>query len=332
MYYEEMRASLREGKTEKLYIFQGEEDYLIEFMIDEIKKSLVDPMAEMMNFISFSELPPVREAADFWGIFPVMSERKLTVFRKCGLFSGNLKNKNQWESAFSDIPDYNCIIIWEEMPEKGKKAPPLRKIIEENGETVNFPLRSESQLRSWIIKMTAAHGKTIENSDASYIISSLGRKMRVIKAETDKIYAYSESKKITRQDIDAVIVKPQTETVFRLIDAMFEGRREACYNILYELKMLRQDPVSILSLLSGQIINIYKAKIYLLSSMTSSAAAAKIGGGYGAEKSVQKANKIKTENIEILIELCFEADRRIKKGLTDGWSALDVIIAEYHFY
>ena len=121
MYYEELRSTIKEGKIAPLYIFQGAEEFLIDFCISELKRALVEDWSEMMNFKSFSELPNVADAEDFVDTLPVMSERKLCVFRKCGLFSGNIKNKAQWEKLVGQIAPFNCVVIWENAPEKGKK-------------------------------------------------------------------------------------------------------------------------------------------------------------------------------------------------------------------
>ena len=156
--------------------------------------------------------------------------------------------------------------------------------------------------------------------------------MRPIKTELEKIISFTKSSTITREDIDAVIVKPALENVFGLIDAIFDGRRELCYNLLYTLRSLKQEPVSVLSLLSGQLVTIYKAKLHLLSGKSHSNVTSLLGGGYGAEKCTRKAEKIKVENIQTLIALCCECDRKIKQGTLGGWAALETIIAEYKFY
>ena len=333
MLYNELRSAIKEKNIAPFYIFEGPEEYLIEFCIGEIKKALVEEWAEMMNFKSFAELPPVSEAEDFMETLPVMNERKLAVFRKCGLFSGNIKNKAQWEKLMGNVAPFNCVIIWEELPEKGKKPSSVRKSAEAGGAVVvEFPVQTEASLKAWVTKFASANGKTIDQVNALYLINSLERKMRVIKTEFEKIISFSKGSQITRADIDAVIIKPAVENVFGVIDAIFDGRRDACYNLLYTLRSLKQEPVSILSLLSGQLIMIYRAKILLLDGSSHSETSYALGGGYGAEKCTRKAEKIKIENIQTLIDLCYEADKNIKQGRIGGWAALETIIAEYKFY
>lgn len=332
MYYEQLKQSIKEGNIAPLYIFEGQEDYLIEYSIGEIKKKLIEPWAEMMNYQSYNELPNVSEAGDFIETLPVMSERKLLVLRKCGLFTGNIKNKAQWEKILSEVAPFNCVIIWEDLPEKGKKQNTVRKAAEEKATVVSFPLQSEALLRQWLSNIAKKSGKTIDSRAAQYLIASLGRKMQPMKIEFEKIIAYSKNTQITREDIDAVIVKPVFENVFNLIDAIFDGKRELSYSLIYKLRSQKAEPVELISLLSGQLITIYKAKLYLLEGLSRSAAASKLGGGYGAEKCAQKAEKIKLENIRGLISLCFESDKNIKQGRMDAWTALEMIIAEYNYY
>lgn len=333
MYYEELRSTIKERKIAPLYIFQGAEEFLIEFCIGELKKALVEDWSEMMNYQNYTQIPPVNEAVDFMETLPVMSERKLVVFRKCGLFEGNIKNKAAWENLFSSVAPYNCVVIWEPLPEKGKKANTVRKAAEKGGAVVvDFPLRTESTLRNWVAKIASASGKSIDQKNATYLINSLERNMRTIKTELEKIIAFSKETQITREDIDKVIIKPASENVYALIDAIFDGRREICYNLLYTLRSLKQEPISILTLLSNQLITIYKAKLYLLSGESHSQTVSRLGGGYPAEKCTQKAEKIKLENIQTLISLCQECDMKTKNGLLGGWAALETIVAEYRFY
>ena len=141
-----------------------------------------------------------------------------------------------------------------------------------------------------------------------------------------------QSANLTREDIDAVIVKPVFDNVFNLIDAIFEGKREACFSLLHTLRSQKADPVELLSLLSGQIIIIYNAKLYLLDGLSRASTASKLGGGYKSEKCTQKAEKIKLENIRGLISLCYESDKNIKQGRIEPWTALELLIAEYNYY
>ena len=71
MYYEELRNTIKQGKIAPLYIFEGPEEYLIEFCIGELKKALVEEWSEMMNFGSYTQIPPVNGRRILLRLFPL---------------------------------------------------------------------------------------------------------------------------------------------------------------------------------------------------------------------------------------------------------------------
>lgn len=333
MTYDEFRAELKRGLPEKLYLFCGAEDFLKDFSLRAAKDALTDSATELLNYKCYSALPTVGEATDFSEALPVMADRKLLVFRKCGLFEAQCAEKAKWAEFFGALPMFNCVIVWEDDPPKGKKATsPVRAAAEGSGVRVEFPLQTETKLKSWMANVCAASGKTIDAKNASYLIASVGREMGVLHSELAKITAFAADTAITRADIDAVLISPVQDSVFRLIDALFAGKRALCYQALGDLRYNRNEPVVILSTLAGQTLRIYRAKVALQNGLTPAGAAKELGGGYGAQTCVQKAQSAKTENLELLIDLCRRSDQRIKQGLLEPWAALDLIIAEYRMY
>ena len=329
MTYTEFNAEIKAGLPKSLYIFTGPEDFLKEHCIEQAKAKLVVPGFEDFNFQSYSSVPDFELCGDFVNSLPMMGERKLLVLRKCGFFDRNLKRKSDWEELFADIPPSACVLLWEPDPEKGKKsAPPLRKVCEKVGVTVEFPLQTEAKLIPWLAKIAASGGKLIDKGCASYLIASLGRSMSVLKTEMQKVNAYAQGEQITRADIDAVIVRPAEDKAFKLMDAIMDGRKDLCFDYLYELRQNRTEPVAFLSMFSGQLLNIYKAKLLLGEGYQRSVVIQKMGGGWTVEKSVTKAARASEDGLEGLISLCRDADRDIKQGRMEPWTALELIITE----
>lgn len=329
MTYTEFNAEIKAGLPRPLYVFTGPEDFLKEHAIEQAKEKLVAPGFEDFNFQSYSTVPDFSLCADFVTGLPMMSDRKLLVLRKCGFFSGSLKAKADWEELFADLPESVCVLLWEPDPEKGKKgASGLRKVCEKAGVTVEFPLQTETKLMPWLAKIAAADGKLIDRDCASYLIASLGRSMTVLKTEMQKVNNYARGDQITREDIDAVIVRPAEDRVFKLVDAIMDSRRDLSFGYLYELRQNRTEPVAFLSLFSGQLLNIYRAKLLLGEGYQRSVVIQKMGGGWAVEKSVNKAARASEEGLEELIRLCRDADRDIKQGRMEPWTALELIITE----
>ncbi len=300
-----------------------------EHCAEQAKKRLIAEGTEDFNYLSYSEMPSFTDCNGFVNTLPLMGGRKLLLLRKCGFFGRSVKQKSDWEEMFSNLPDYICVLLWEAEDEKGKKASSsLKKVCEKAGVTVEFPLQTEAKLVPWLAKVAANGGKLIDRNCASYIIGSLGRSMCVLKTEMQKITAYAQGEQITRDDVDAVIIKPTEDRAFKLIDAVMEGRRDLCFGYLREMQRMRTEPVAFLSLLSGKVLGVYHAKLLLNEGLQSRAAEKAMGGGWMAEKSVRQAQRSSEAKLERLISLCQSADKSVKQGKTDAWAALELITAE----
>ena len=340
MTYTEFAAEIKAGLPASLYLLTGPEDFLKEKCIEQAKKKLVAPGFEDFNFQSYSDVPDFGVCADFVNGLPMMSDRKLLVLRRCGFFDSRLKGKADWMELFSALPPSVCVLLWEPDSEKksskkktaeAKKKKPsgLRELCENVGVMVDFQLQPESKLVPWLARAAANGGKLIDRGCASYMIASLGRSMGVLKTEMEKIAAYAAGEQITRADIDAVIIRPEEDRVFKFIDSILDGRRDLSFGYLAELRQNQAEPRQFLSTLYGQLITVYRAKLLLGEGYQRGAVTKKLGvAQYVAEKSVAKAARVSEEGLEGLISLCRDADRDIKSGKVEVWTALDLIVAQ----
>lgn len=324
-----MQKEIKSGLKERLYIFTGPEDFLKEKIVQSIKKALVDDALADFNYVSYSEIPDFTAANSFINTLPMMSERKLTVFRRCGFFEKNFKQKSEWEELFKNLPDYACVILWEgEIPKK--KEPAFFKSIKSAGEAVEFPYQVASMLVKWLAKAAASGGKTIDGATAEYIVRNLGQSMNVLKTEMEKITAHTKGEQITRADVDAVIITPREDTAYKMMDAIIDGRRDLCYKYLQNLKDLREQPMAFLSRFSSQLLMTYQAKVLLNEGYRQGAVTQMLESPFMwmKEKCVRKASQTTEEKLERLIFLCREADRRAKSGLMEQWTAIELVISE----
>ncbi len=327
MTYDDFRAALKTGGISNLYLFTGEETYLQEFCLSSAKKALIDPAFADFNFKQYIEAPPFEDAASFINSVPLMSPKKLVIFNNCALFKNKLADKKRWAELFLSLPSYAVVIIRETEESKGA-ATDVKKAVMKAAAHVEFKYLPEARLRPWLIKAAASRGKSLSAANASYIIASVGRSMTVLHAEAEKITAKAEEFEITKKDIDSVIIKPLTETVFKLIDAIFTSRPDLCYKIILNLRRQNQEPGAIISVIASQILVIYKAKLMMEKDTGIAEVKKALGGSFKADKAVGNASKKTGLHIEHMIHTLKKAELDTKTGQMDPWCALDLIIAE----
>lgn len=337
MTYSDFNKEIKAGLPASLYLLTGPEDFLKEKCIEQARSKLVMPGLEDFNFQSFSEMPEFSLCADFVNSPPMMGDRKLLVLRKCGFFGAHLKGRTDWEELFGSLPPTVCVLLWEPDPDKKKKPSAAQKKKPANfrefcatvGVTVEFPIQAEKNLIPWIAKAAMSGGKLIDRSCASYLIANLGPDMSVLKTEMEKITAYAAGEQITRSDIDAVIIRPTEDRTFKFVDDVTNGRRDLAFACLGALRQEQGEPVTFLSLFSGQLLTTYKAKLLLGEGLSRSEVVKRLGGlPFVAAKHVSRAATVSEEWLEGLISLCRDADRDIKQGKVDSRIALDLIVAQ----
>ncbi len=323
MLYNDFLKLIKSGEIKGVYYLTGEENYLKDYIAETLKDSIGS--TNDFNQKIYQTLPPSQEVSEFFETLPFMSDKKLTIF-KCEL--SKTKERAEYQEALSNLPDYNVVIIYENTDNKKEGKTSFKTTLLKLATEVNVPYQDITKLKKWIINICAKEKKAISPQDSEYIIRSIGNSMSVLKGEIDKIISYSDDTTITREVINKVIIKPSQDRIFTLLDSLFAIRRASCYECLKEIKNV-STPLGALSLISNQIMSAYKAKLLLADRISVGEAVKMLGGGYGAEKAVKRAQNAREEDLRNIIPLLKDMDYRVKNGLIDGFSAIEIIIAEY---
>ena len=120
--------------------------------------------------------------------------------------------------------------LHEYKPNKTMKK--LCKAIDSHVETVEFRPASGSDLEAWIARRFRAQGKEIDRQTAEYLIFTCGGLMTGLAPEIDKIASYTKGNVVTKKDIDAIADPVLSAEVFRLSDAVVQGKYDRAAAIL----------------------------------------------------------------------------------------------------
>ena len=229
--YQKLKTDLKEGNPlGNAYLFYGEESYLREYYLGEIRKRLIPAGFEEFNYhalegkdLTAQSLTEMAEA------MPMMAERTLIVVSDFDLFKLNEEQREKLIAFLEDVPPYCCVVFLydtvEYKPNRTMKK--LYKAVTDHVEAVEFRPADNSDLVVWIARRFKALGKEIDRQTAEYLIFTCGGLMTGLVPEIGKIGAYAKGRAITQKDIDAVADPVLSAEVFRLSDriiTMYEGR------------------------------------------------------------------------------------------------------------
>ena len=262
--FRKLKEDLETGSLGNAYIFHGEESYLREYYLGEMKKVLIPPGFESFNYhmmegkgLSVQELTEVAEA------MPMMAERTMIQVTDPDLFRLNEEQRERLIALLEDLPPYCCIVFvytaGEYKPDRTKKK--LLAAVEKYVQTVEFLPADNSDLVPWIIRRFKALDKAIERPAAEYLIFLCGGLMTGLIPEIGKIAAYAKGKTVTEKDIDAVATPILSAEIFKLTDAVLKGNYNEAARILGDLLKMQEEPLMISAALGSQLRRIYTARL-----------------------------------------------------------------------
>ena len=262
--YQKFKADLSAGAVGCAYIFYGEESYLREYYLEELRKKLVPVGFEEFNYhrLEGKDLT-VQTLTEMAEAMPMLSERTLIVVTDFDIFKLGEEQREKLIGLLEDIPPYCCLVfVYDTVAYKPNKTmKKLCKAIGDHVQAVEFRAQDSSDLVAWIARRFRALDKEIDRQTAEYLIFTCGGLMTGLVPEISKIAAYAKGKAITQKDIDAVADPVLSAEVFKLSDAVLQGNYDLAASILGDLLKMQTEPIMILAALGSQLRRIYTARI-----------------------------------------------------------------------
>ena len=262
--YQKFKADLSAGTVGCAYIFYGEESYLREYYLGELRKKLVPAGFEEFNYhrLEGKDLT-VQALTEMAEAMPMLSERTLIVVTDFDIFKLGDEQREKLIALLEDIPPYCCLVfVYDTVAYKPNKTmKKLCKAIGDHVQAVEFRAQDSNDLIAWIARRFRALDKEIDRQTAEYLIFTCGGLMTGLVPEISKIAAYAKGKAITQKDIDDVADPVLSAEVFKLSDAVLQGNYNLAASILGDLLKMQTEPIMILAALGSQLRRIYTARL-----------------------------------------------------------------------
>ena len=326
-----LKSEIKLNAPGRFYVFHGEEAYLRRHWLEALKKVVVEDFAEAFNFHRFNAgtLSP-QAVLDSIEALPMMAQRSMIQIDDVNFFALPAEEAAAYARFFSDIPDYcTLVLVYETVefkPDRRKKA--LAEVFEQ-ATVVEFTQPSDRELVTWIGRHLKKAGKRITVDDAQYLIHRTGGAMTALLGELGKLAAYVEDETVTRAHVD-LLVEPVLEAeTWDLTDAIAAGRYERALQILRTLLQKQEEPVMILGAIGGQMRRTLAARRLLDGGKRQQDLMKLCGiGGYPAQKTMENAKRLSERFCARAVELCLEADQKLKTSYDDPDRVLELLVLE----
>lgn len=330
--YQQLKAEIKQNTLRSCYLFYGEEAYLREVYLEQIRKKLLDGPAAEFNFHRFNkdtmDWDQVSNAVE---AMPMMAERSFVLVEDVDLYKEPEASREKIISILEDLPDYCCLIfVYDTIaynPDKRLKK--LHTAISQHVQPVEFRKQSGSEMRSWIQRQARKGGKVIDNATADYLAFLKDNSLSALVGEIQKLTAYAKGETITKLDVDTVVEPTLTAATFDISNALADGEYERALLKLRDLLALQEDPILLLGTVAAQMRRLLYGRILYEHGKSPEELVKLLGGSpYGARMTMNSVRKLTSAFCKRAVLLCLEADRQMKTSRDTPERILELLIMQ----
>ncbi len=327
---QELRTAIRLKSPGRLYFFHGEESFLKQHYLEQLRKLLTDKVTESFNSHKLTaESFHLQAFADAVENLPMMAETTFVWVDEVDIFKLNEADREKIAEILADIPPYCTVVFTYETAvwKPDKRIKKLWDAVERYGQIVEFPKQEQRDLIPWIARHFHTQQKRITPDLCAYLIEITDGTMTALASEISKICAYSGAEEIRRSDIDAVTEPVMDAVVFRMTDLLSQKEYGAALLKLQQLLKMQQEPLVILGAIGSHFRRLGIARTLLDNGQPASQLIKLCGvKDYAARKTMNTAGRFSAGFYKRAAELVLETDYGIKTSLDDPQRLLEVLI------
>ena len=333
-----LEKELKQGKLNSIYLFYGEELFLLENADKKIKK-LFGELILGINYIQINETNIDNLISDIET--PAFGfDKKLIVIKNAGLFKkGTKKNPEANSERQKKIVKYidaniklindSAILLFIE--EEVSKVE-LQKVIEENGVVCNFERLKPLDIKKKLKSICNAYEVNVNEQNLDLLIETSGTNMQSLINEIRKLIEYAgKGGTITKESVEKLATKEFDAIIFDLTDNLGKKDIKEAMRILNELIYNKEPVQKILITLYNHFKKIYLTKLCTERNRQDiiNVLSLKPNQTFLVSKYKRQAGYFKTNELRKILGELIELDNKYKSGKIDINIGLEAILCAY---
>ncbi len=333
-----LEKELKQGKLNSIYLFYGEELFLLENAVKKIKK-LFGELILGINYIQINETNIDNLISDIET--PAFGfDKKLIVIKNAGLFKKGTKKNPEANSErqkkiakyiqenINLINDSAILLFIEEDVSKVE----LQKVIEENGVVCNFERLKPLEIKKRLKGICNAYEVNVNEQNLDLLIETSGTNMQALINEIRKLIEYAgKGGTITKESVEKLATKEFDAIIFDLTDNLGKKDIKEAMRILNELIYNKEPVQKILITLYNHFKKIYLTKLCTERNRQDiiSVLNLKPNQTFLVSKYKRQAGYFKTNELRKILGELIELDNKYKSGKIDINIGLEAILCAY---
>ena len=336
----ELSAAVKSGKLENVYYLYGKDISAVETYCKAIISKAVHKDEQTYNLHTFEgKSLNIDEFTDACEALPMFAEHVCCTVCDLNAESLNADTLNWLIKFISDLPETTVLIFYCTSIDifDGKKypTPKNKKLVDaaaKCGSVCCFQYKKPESLAKDIAAKISKSGGVIRNDAAVYLAELCGCNTMMIENEIAKLTAYAGSTEITKSDVEKICPRLIETTSFDLAKAIARRDRTASMRLLHDLCLEKTEALSIMYAISGNMLDLYRAKVAQGSGKSASDVCNDFGYpkniSFRVENAFRELRLYSVQHLRECLKILTETDVAMKSSRTDNMILLEEAIVK----
>ena len=341
----ELVKAIRAKKYYPCYFFWGKDAATCESYAKKLADRLVPPEARDLNYHFFNSRSfSLSELADICESLPAFTDRVVALINDLNAESLRLDEQKQLFDIISKIYGETTSVIFYATGvdlAAGKKAlsPKNKKLADHiskcGGAVVEFAYKRPNELVKHIQSRLGKSGCFMSPENAEYLAAIQGCSLLMINNECDKLTSYMGSGEIGRGVIDLLVSGEMDTDAYKLSKALISGKSSEVFGILDSLFNKQSEAIPILSVISGSMMDLYRAKTAILAGRSENDVSSDFnykGRDFVVRNAFRDCRSMPIEKLRYSLKILSDCDISLKSKRTDQRIMLEEAITKILSY
>lgn len=222
-FYQAVEKALADGAFAPIYLFHGEESFLIQQAVQYLRAcSVVEGTGDFNWRVFDADDADANKVKDEIETFPMMAPRRAVLIREISDF-----REDEWNTLASLIEnpvESTVLMLTTNKLDRRKKV--MQKLIDQ-AVTVEFKKPYDNQVPGWIIHIAKGHGVSFSDEALQLFHRLVGSQLTEIDGEIRKLKNFlGEGRtEIQTEDVAQCVSRLKEENVFRFAELLAKGER-----------------------------------------------------------------------------------------------------------
>jgi len=320
--FEEAVKSIRQKKFSPVYLLHGEEDFLIDGAVSLLINEALQENERSFNLEVFhGGAAEARDILSAASSYPMMSERRVVIVRDFD----SVSNRELLIPYIENPLLSTVFVLISVRPDFRIK---IFKTLEQKAQVVEFRRLYESEIPPWIALRIGEMGKQATAEACQLLPSYVGRSLREIQNEIDKLFIYVGDKRtIGTDEVNAVVGMSKQYNVFELQRAV--GQKNITRSLEISERMLEsgESPLGMLVMLTRYFQKLWLLKDYPKGAPAGAEIASALGvSAFFAREYIEAARLYSASQIEKCFSALSRTDEAFKYSNPDKKLAMTLLL------